>query len=183
MLAHFHSTATLIAVGGVLVLCACGTATSSVASQGKDTLSLAGRDTSGSSAAMAKRASLDSVCVDAINGYRSTLSLAALKDWSDSLDCFDRQAALDDAGNVAHSNFGMCGEMAQNTCPDWTTDTTLAAESKTLKSCILQMWNEGPGTDYSAHGHYINMTNKSYTKVGCGLHLQGTAAWIDMDFR
>jgi hypothetical protein len=32
------------------------------------------------------------------------------------------------------------------------------------------MWDEGPGEPYSAHGHYINMTNSSYSMVACGFY-------------
>ena len=161
-----------LAVATLLAFQSCGTGTDTAGSPGSD-----------APAAKSRIASLDSSCVDAINGYRTTLSLSPLKDWSDSVGCIDRQATRDAAGSVAHANFGMCGEMAQNTCPNWPTDTSFAGEITTLKSCVRQMWNEGPGTDYSIHGHYINMTNTSYTKVGCGFHVQGKSAWIDMDFR
>ena len=30
------------------------------------------------------------------------------------------------------------------------------------------MWKEGPGTDFSKHGHYLNMSSTKYTKVACG---------------
>ena len=32
------------------------------------------------------------------------------------------------------------------------------------------MWNEGPGEDWSQHGHYINMSNPAYTKVSIGFY-------------
>lgn len=128
-------------------------------------------------------AALDSVCVGTINSHRSSISLVPLAHWTDSAPCFSRQADLDFVSGSGHANFGLCKEAAQNTCPGWKSDTTFAARAATMKQCIQGMWNEGPGTPYSAHGHYINMTNTSYTKVGCGIHHENGSLWINMDFR
>lgn len=128
-------------------------------------------------------ASLDSLCVATINTHRASISLAPLSHWTDSAPCFSRQADLDFASGTGHANFGLCRESAQNTCPGWSSDTTFSARASTMKRCILGMWNEGPGEPYSAHGHYINMTNKTYTKVGCGFRHENGSLWINMDFR
>lgn len=128
-------------------------------------------------------ASLDSFCVESINQYRATVSLPALKIWSDSQGCFARQALDDAQSGEAHSHFGACGERAQNTCPGWRTADNDSARRETIRSCLLSMWNEGPGSDYSKHGHYINMTNTSYTKVGCGFHFANGSLWVNQDFR
>jgi hypothetical protein len=32
------------------------------------------------------------------------------------------------------------------------------------------MWDEGPGEPFSAHGHYINMSNTRYSEVACGFY-------------
>ena len=130
-----------------------------------------------------RRSLLDSVCVDQVNTDRASLTLVPLRDWKDSVDCFTRQAELDDAGGVAHSHMGMCSETAQNTCPGWSSDTSLPNQIRTIKSCVAAMWAEGPGSDYSKHGHYINMTQTSYTRVGCGFHQTLDKIWIDMDLR
>ena len=46
------------------------------------------------------------------------------------------------------------------------------------------MWKEGPGTDFSAHGHYINMTNTKYTKVACGFATTSAGKiWSVQDFK
>lgn len=127
-------------------------------------------------------ASLDSFCVQSINQYRATLSLPALKIWSDSQACFARQARDDAASGTAHSHFGACGEWAQNTCPGWKTADNDSSRRETLRSCLRLMWNEGPGTG-SAHGHYNNMTNTSYMKAGCGFRQENGALWINQDFR
>lgn len=126
--------------------------------------------------------SLDSFCVQSINAYRATLSLPALKIWSDSQNCFARQARDDAASGTAHSHFGACTERAQNTCPGWNSADNDSSRRETIRSCLRMMWNEGPGTG-SAHGHYTNMTNTSYTKAGCGFHNQNGSLWINQDFR
>jgi putative membrane protein len=128
-------------------------------------------------------AALDSVCVETINTHRRSIAMAPLASWTDSAPCFARQAGLDDASGTAHKNFGLCKEWAQNTCPGWSADTTFAARVTSMKSCIQSMWDEGPGEPYSEHGHYLNMTNSSYTKVGCGFHQKNGSLWINMNFR
>jgi hypothetical protein len=46
------------------------------------------------------------------------------------------------------------------------------------------MWDEGPGEPYSAHGHYINMTNPSYTMVACGFYeTAGGSVWSVQNFQ
>jgi hypothetical protein len=42
---------------------------------------------------------------------------------------------------------------------------------------------EGPGSDFSTHGHYINMTSTSYTMVACGFYAGGGGVWATQDFR
>lgn len=131
----------------------------------------------------AARTDLSAVCVEAINGYRGTLSLSPLVEWTDSAACFSRQAALDAKADKAHGNFGMCKESAQNTCPGWFADEAVGGPQAAMKRCIESMWNEGPGTDFAKHGHYINMTNTKYTKVGCGFHVNSGSVWVNMDFK
>ncbi len=131
----------------------------------------------------AVHADLAAVCVQTVNEYRATLALAKLAAWTDSAACFSRQAAADVAAGKGHANFGMCKESAQNTCPGWFADEAVGGPQAAMKRCIEAMWNEGPGTDYAKHGHYLNMTNAKYTKVGCGFHIDSGSAWINMDFK
>lgn len=138
---------------------------------------------SGDAAPLLLSASLDSFCVQSINGYRATLSLPALTIWSDSQSCFARQARDDAASGTAHSHFGACTERAQNTCPGWNSADDDSSRRVVVRNCLAMMWNEGPGSDYSKHGHYINMVNASYTKVGCGFHQGDGTLWVNMDFR
>jgi len=46
------------------------------------------------------------------------------------------------------------------------------------------MFDEGPGEPYSAHGHYINMTNPAHSRVACGFY-QGPDGrwWAVQDFQ
>jgi hypothetical protein len=53
---------------------------------------------------------------------------------------------------------------AQNECPGW------GSTEQVINGCLQLMWDEGPSEPYSAHGHYINMTNPSYTMVACGFY-------------
>jgi hypothetical protein len=53
-----------------------------------------------------------------------------------------------------------------------------------IGNCLAAMWAEGPGEPYSAHGHYINMANASYTKVACGFAVRSDGrVWAVQDFR
>jgi hypothetical protein len=46
------------------------------------------------------------------------------------------------------------------------------------------MWNEGPGEDFSKHGHYINMSSTKYTKVACGFWTTPKGSvWAVQNFR
>jgi hypothetical protein len=94
-------------------------------------------------------------CVDKINSFRATLSLAPLARWTAQEACADGQAKSDSESGTAHGAFGQCTELAQDECPGWGSIASITSG----KSCLDQMWAEGPGTDYATHGHYINMSN------------------------
>jgi hypothetical protein len=118
-------------------------------------------------------------CVDAINMYRATLGLAAYTRWTAEEPCVDGQAQADAASGTAHSAFGKCGESAQNECPGWP-----GPPETMITQCLAQMWAEGPGTDFSTHGHYINMSSTSYTQVSCGFYVQSDmSVWATQDFK
>ena len=138
---------------------------------------------SGEGSRLFRSASLDSACLQDINAYRDTAGVPRLSAWTDSQDCLARQARDDATSGTAHAHFGVCGEWAQNTCPGWNTNDDDSSRQRTMRSCLRSMWNEGPGSDYAAHGHYLNMTSAKYTKVGCGFHHSGGSLWINMDFR
>jgi hypothetical protein len=90
----------------------------------------------------------------------------------------DGEAAKDAAAKKAHSTFGSCSESAQNECPGWP-----GSNATVLDGCLLSMWKEGPGADFQAHGHYINMASTTYTKVACGFHrLPDGSVWAIQNF-
>lgn len=117
-------------------------------------------------------------CVDTINMYRATLGLPAYARWHDAEGCSDDEAASDGKTGQAHGAFGQCEENAQNECPGWPTP----AESM-IDGCLELMWNEGPGADFSAHGHYINMSSTQYTKVACGFAEVNGSIWAVQNFQ
>lgn len=102
-------------------------------------------------------------CVDTINSYRATLGLAPYARWPVAEACTDGQCEADSVSGSAHSAFGECNEWAQNECPNYP-----GPPKSLLDGCLAQMWAEGPGADYSLHGHYLAMSSTQYTKVACG---------------
>jgi hypothetical protein len=111
-------------------------------------------------------------CVDEINKYRATLSLAPYAGWTSAGTCADAQSKSDSESGKAHGAFGKCGEFAQNECPGWP-----GPPDSLLTGCLKMMWDEGPGEPFSAHGHYINMSSTSYTSVACGFYKTPTGNW------
>lgn len=121
----------------------------------------------------------EQTCVDIINMYRATLSLPPYARWTDQEMCTSEEAKSDSMTMKAHGAFGMCTEMAQNECPNWP-----GPPDGLLKLCLKQMWDEGPGSDFSKHGHYINMSSTKYTKVACGFFQTPTGKyWAIQNFR
>lgn len=115
-------------------------------------------------------------CVDRINQLRYACQcLPPLARWTDGEACSDGQSADDQATNSAHGHFGACGESAQNTCPNW------GSNADVIGGCLQSMWDEGPGEPFSAHGHYINMSNTGYTKVACGF-ADAAGVWSNQNF-
>jgi hypothetical protein len=118
-------------------------------------------------------------CVDSINRHRATLRLPPLARWSAGEACASREAATDSSTNTPHGSFGSCGEYAQNVCPGWN-DTQAAI----VEPCVQDMWNEGPGPDDDAHGHYINMTSTAYSVVACGfVTLSDGSTWFIQNYQ
>ncbi len=123
--------------------------------------------------------SLQQLCVDTINGYRSTLGLPPYARWESGEACADGQSQDDAASGIPHGAFGECGEWAQNECPGWR-----GSYEAVLDGCLAMMWAEGPGADFQQHGHYINMSSTQYTQVACGFHTTpGGEVWAIQNFR
>ena len=120
------------------------------------------------------------LCVDTINQYRATIGLPAYTEWTDGESCADGEAKSDSSTGKAHGAFGTCNENAQDECPGWPGSDVATS----LKGCLQQMWNEGPGTDFSTHGHYINMSSKQYSQVACGFFVTTDGSlWAVQNFK
>jgi hypothetical protein len=39
-----------------------------------------------------------------------------------------------------------------------------------------------PGGEFEQHGHYLNLVNKRYSRVGIGVYVSGGQVWITEDF-
>jgi hypothetical protein len=118
-------------------------------------------------------------CVVIINQYRSSIGLPPYQRWTEAEACADDEARRDAEANQPHGSFGSCGERAQNTCPGWS-----GTPESMIAPCLQAMWAEGPGSDFSTHGHYINMSSMSYTRVACGFYVTpGGRVWTVQDFR
>lgn len=107
-------------------------------------------------------------CVRRINQFRwECQCLPALTRWREGEACADQQAAFDAQTSTPHNGFssGVCSPrgFAQNECPRW------GSWGNVISGCLQQMWDEGPGEPFSAHGHYINMSSSRYSTVACGV--------------
>lgn len=116
-------------------------------------------------------------CVNRINAFRATENLPELERWQAAESCTDEQSESDSRTGKAHGEFGDCGELAQNECPGW------PSVSATIQGCLQMMWDEGPG-EGPAHGHYVNMSNKRYTRVACGFFERADGeVWAIQNFK
>jgi hypothetical protein len=139
----------------------------------------AGAGSSNSSSTGSGSADAAQLCVDTINQLRATLNLPAYERWTDGEDCAGQEAEMDSQSQAAHGAFGMCGEHAQDECPGWP-----GPPASMIGGCLMQMWAEGPGSDFSKHGHFINMSSTDYTKVACGYHvLDDGSVWAAQNFQ
>lgn len=121
----------------------------------------------------------EQLCVDTINMYRASLKLPPYQRWRQEEACADSQAQSDSMTMKAHGAFGKCTENAQNECPGWP-----GPPATMIPQCLDMMWKEGPGADFSTHGHYINMSSTQYTMVSCGFYtLPDGSVWAVQDFK
>lgn len=121
-------------------------------------------------------------CVNRINQLRwECQCLPPLERWTGGEACANEHAAYDTT-RAPHSGFSdrICAEggWAQNECPGWN------SVDQVVRGCLQAMWDEGPGPWGPAHGHYINMTNPSYTMVACGFfETPGGSVWSVQNFQ
>lgn len=118
-----------------------------------------GADSSGG----AVSTSASALCVDLINKHRASIMLPPYQRWEDAEVCSSEQAEADAASGSPHGAFSQCGESAQNECPGWA-----GKPEEMIEGCLQMMWDEGPGEDFSKHGHFINMSSTEYTMAACG---------------
>jgi Zn ribbon nucleic-acid-binding protein len=123
-----------------------------------------------------------------VNQFRACVCLPPLARWNAGEACADMDSAYDMTQNSAHAGFiaGICSPEgnAQDECPGWQSSTMVVSQ------CLQQMYDEGPpptnpcdGACYQAHGHFINMTNTSYTMVACGIATVNGKVTAVQDFR
>ena len=122
----------------------------------------------------------------ATNMYRQMNGKTPLTD-SPALDAFADTGAMTDFSTAPHTHFtntqGGGIAFAENECPvqgNWMLPAggDMAA---LVTQCIAAFYAEGPGTDYSTHGHYINMMG-DYATLGTGIYQMGTGVTITQDY-
>ena len=153
-----------------------------------------GEGTTSSSGAVATTDWRDT-CLAIVNEYRATEELAPLARATDERQlCADEQSGEDLASGQAHSHFGSCGEMAQNTGPN-----VRMASGKSYgefaRLYLRMMWEDEKALvisgerdldndeDYHYIGHYLNMKG-NYASVACGFAVSadGATGWFNVDF-
>lgn len=109
-------------------------------------------------------------CVARINQFRwECQCLPPLERWVEAEDCADQQAEYDAMSGEAHAGIRakICepSNAAQNECLNYGPSFGI------IDFCFQQMWDEGPGEDFQVHGHYLNMSDPSSSRVGCGRYV------------
>ena len=127
-------------------------------------------------------------CVDRINQFLTQCAcLPALTRSPEGEACADQMAEYDAGKNEAHAGTTdkICEPRgSQNECPGY------SSNNQVMSLCFQQMWDEGPppsgsctGDCYEQHGHFINMTDKSVTKVACGFYTTASGkVWAVQNF-
>jgi hypothetical protein len=127
-------------------------------------------------------------CVDRINQFLTQCAcLPALTRSTQGEACANQMAEYDAGKNSAHAGAidQICEPSgSQNECPGY------SSNNQVISLCFQQMWDEGPppagsctGDCYEQHGHFINMTDKSVTKVACGFYTTSSGkVWAAQNF-
>jgi uncharacterized protein YkwD len=111
-----------------------------------------------------------------------------------SLDSVQSQCSLQHAKHMAAQDFISHDQFPSDLC----TPHALAGENVGVASgdplagaaqLDALMMAEGPcpragcpGNQFEQHGHYLNIINKRYTRVGIGVYVSGGSVWITEDF-
>ncbi len=130
-------------------------------------------------------AAASSTALMVTNGFRQMDGKPPLAE-SSALITFASAGAADDFASTPHHHFTTTNgggiAFAENECPHWSLAHEGAGDMDTLvTACITAFYNEGPGSDYAKHGHYINMMG-NYQTMGLGIHLSGDDATLVEDF-
>ncbi|RYZ02091.1 MAG: CAP domain-containing protein [Myxococcales bacterium] len=127
-------------------------------------------------------------CVNRINQFLTQCAcLPALQRRTDGEACADQMAKYDADHNSAHAGIqaDICKPGgSQNSCPGY------SSNEQVVGLCLQQMWDEGPppspdctGECYETHGHFINMTDDSVTRVACGFYTTASGkVWAVQNF-
>lgn len=134
--------------------------------------------------------------LDVINFYRASKGIAALK-IDTQLNTFAQAGSVQlSQDHIAHNHFKQAGTslfskgfntMAAENQGDpngWPVlNATDAKKNQQLQIDAIQkaMFNEGPGAG-AAHGHYTNMMNPKYKRVGVGLYSVNNKLYLTNDF-
>ena len=125
-------------------------------------------------------------CVSETNRYRAMNSKPALQE-SAQLEAYADTGAMHDFTTSPHDHFSTTQgggiAFAENECPqqgNWQY-TEGGDLNMVVGACIAAFYSEGPGTDYSTHGHYINMMG-NYASLGCGIYYSGGKITIVQDY-
>ncbi len=120
-------------------------------------------------------------CVDEVNRLRSTVGKPALKR-SSMLERYAATAVRHDAAKrKAHdyfesSHYGDGLVRGENEALGWSL-VVFGSVRGVIARSLAQMWQEGPRGD-----HYRNMTG-DYTKIGCGIYVEGDAVSVAQAYR
>ncbi|MEO6774282.1 MAG: CAP domain-containing protein [Kofleriaceae bacterium] len=117
-------------------------------------------------------------CVAETNRYRAMNGKPAVTEAANLEAYADTGAMTDYTANSPHSHFSATSgggiAFAENECPGhsgW--HLSPGGDLNALVGmCIAAFYAEGPGSDYSTHGHYINMMG-AYATLGCGIFTAG----------
>ena len=143
----------------------------------------------GSGSGSGSGSALDQVranCVAQTNTYRAMNGVAALVE-NAALETYADAGAMYDITHDPHDHFTMTEgggiAFAENECPGqdgWMLDPGGDLNALMLQ-CLDAFYSEGPGSDYSTHGHYINMMG-DYGTLGCGFYQMGDEVTIVQDY-
>ena len=122
-------------------------------------------------------------CVDGINMYRAMVGAPPLTRDA-TIETFAAEGAEADAmSGRPHGHFISTGgggglAYAENEIPGWPL-AMFGTIGDIMDTGSADMWAEGPGG-----GHYDNMRNTRYTRVGCGVYTNSRGeVWVTQDYR